>query len=151
MFINRYRFVELKYRRSEQSRKEGSESGGGKAARIETVVIFLPDIHSCMPNRSEWDGVQQLYKQALEKFLSAENNSSGSNKSGSSSDDVEIVTNTAEKATPIAESTTDGDQIETKSEPTEDVAMTTDVLEEAANDISIVNLASHKHAIDCKK
>ncbi|XP_070503451.1 cell division cycle and apoptosis regulator protein 1-like isoform X2 [Chironomus tepperi] len=68
-----YRFVELKYRRTEQIKKEGDSGSTIKPARIETVVIFLPDVHSCMPNRSEWDGVQQQYKQALEKLLTADN------------------------------------------------------------------------------
>lgn len=40
-----------------------------KPARIETVVIFMPDIYSCMPNRAEWEVLQQQYKQACEKFL----------------------------------------------------------------------------------
>ncbi|KAL7021308.1 hypothetical protein ACKWTF_011834 [Chironomus riparius] len=68
-----YRFVELKYRRTEQNKKEGDSGSTIKPARIETVVIFLPDVHSCMPNRSEWEGVQQQYKQALEKLLTADN------------------------------------------------------------------------------
>lgn len=68
-----YRFVELKYRRTEQNKKEGESGSTIKPARIETVVIFLPDVHSCMPNRSEWEGVQQQYKQALEKLLTADN------------------------------------------------------------------------------
>ncbi|KAL9694754.1 hypothetical protein quinque_014039 [Culex quinquefasciatus] len=45
-----YRFVELYYRRSETYHK-----GRLIPARIETVVIFLPDIRSCQPTRPEWD------------------------------------------------------------------------------------------------
>lgn len=41
-----------------------------KPARIETVVIFFPDIYSCVPNRFEWEQLQQQYKQACDKFLS---------------------------------------------------------------------------------
>lgn len=41
-----------------------------KPARIETVVIFFPDIYSCVPNRFEWEQLQKQYQQACEKFLS---------------------------------------------------------------------------------
>lgn len=73
----RYRFLELKYRRSEQVKGESIV----KPARIETVVIFLPDIYSCMPNRAEWEKLQQQYKQACEKFL----------QDPESDDDVQII------------------------------------------------------------
>lgn len=61
----RYRFLELKYRRPEQVKGDIV-----KPARIETVVIFFPDIYSCVPNRFEWEQLQQKYKQACDKFLS---------------------------------------------------------------------------------
>ena len=80
----RYRFLELKYRRTEQIKGEGIT----KPARFETVVIFLPDIYSCMPNRSEWDTLQQQYKEACEKFLS----------DSDSDDDVQIISGDEEKS-----------------------------------------------------
>lgn len=61
----RYRFLELKYRRPEQVKGDIV-----KPARIETVVIFFPDIYSCVPNRFEWEQLQKQYQQACEKFLS---------------------------------------------------------------------------------
>lgn len=38
-------------------------------ARTETVVIFLPDVSSCLPNRLEYDQLRQDYKLACEKFV----------------------------------------------------------------------------------
>ncbi len=63
--IYRYRFVELYYRRTEQTLK----SGRVIPARTETVVIFLPDVGSCLSNRLEYDQLRQDYKLACEKFI----------------------------------------------------------------------------------
>lgn len=65
IFPLRYRFVELYYRRSEQNHARG----GVTSARVETVVIFLPDVRSCMPNRLEWETVSGNYKTALQTLL----------------------------------------------------------------------------------
>ncbi|KAI4460282.1 cell division cycle and apoptosis regulator protein [Holotrichia oblita] len=62
----RYRFVELYYRRSETSHK-----GKAVPARVETVVIFLPDVWSCVSTRLEWDGMQLNYRKQLERRLKA--------------------------------------------------------------------------------
>jgi hypothetical protein len=164
LFINRYRFVELKYRRSEQNKKEGSD-GGARPARIETVVIFLPDIHSCMPNRSEWDGVQQQYKLALEKFLTANNEpepAASSDKESvgaegaAASSTADVVIKVADDEKSAAETTSN--VVEAKIDQSEDVTMAddssssavaatttvaavaADVLDGAQNDIPIVNL-----------
>lgn len=72
--INRYRFVELYYRRSEQAKdkdKNASNGSSSKSARIETTVIFLPDTSSIMPNRLEYEDVQLRYKEALQSFLAS--------------------------------------------------------------------------------
>ncbi|KAK9721467.1 DBC1 [Popillia japonica] len=61
-----YRFVELYYRRSETSHK-----GKAVPARVETVVIFLPDVWSCVSTRLEWDGMQLNYRKQLERRLKA--------------------------------------------------------------------------------
>lgn len=62
--VSRYRFVEIYYRRPEIVHK-----GHLIPARVETVVIFLPDINSCMPTRSEWEKLQQTYKATFERVL----------------------------------------------------------------------------------
>lgn len=41
-------------------------------SRVETVVIYLPDISSCIPTLLEWDGIQSLYKTTLEKVIKQE-------------------------------------------------------------------------------
>ncbi|KAL1492187.1 hypothetical protein ABEB36_012671 [Hypothenemus hampei] len=63
-----YRFLELYYRRGETTHK-----GKTVAARVETVVIFLPDVWSCLPTRVEWEEIQQGYRKHLEKILNADN------------------------------------------------------------------------------
>lgn len=64
---DRYRFVELYYRRSDSTHK-----GKTVPARVETVVLFLPDVWSCVPTRLEWDGLQQTYQKQLERKLKAD-------------------------------------------------------------------------------
>lgn len=39
------------------------------AARIETVVLYLPDVWNCLPTRLEWDGLHLNYKKQLERKL----------------------------------------------------------------------------------
>lgn len=38
-------------------------------SRVETVILFLPDVWSCVPTRLEWDGLQLNYKKQLERKL----------------------------------------------------------------------------------
>lgn len=56
--------MELYYRRSEINHK-----GRLIPARIETVVIFLPDVRSCTPTRLEWDSLHIKYKNSLDCIL----------------------------------------------------------------------------------
>lgn len=70
MSITRYRFVELYYRRGESTHK-----GKVVPARVETVVLFLPDIWSCVPTRLEWDQLHQSYRKHLERRLRASEDS----------------------------------------------------------------------------
>lgn len=66
LISNRYRFVELYYRRSESIHK-----GRTIPARVETVVIYLPDVRSCLPTRIEWDGLSTSYKQKMDEVIKA--------------------------------------------------------------------------------
>ncbi|XP_058835786.1 cell division cycle and apoptosis regulator protein 1-like [Topomyia yanbarensis] len=79
-----YRFVELYYRRSETYHK-----GRLIPARIETVVIFLPDVRSCLPTNSEWDELHLNYKSHLERIVNIR--SSDSPESAESADVVAVV------------------------------------------------------------
>lgn len=56
--------MELYYRRGESTHK-----GKAVPARVETVVLFLPDVWSCLPTRLEWDNQQQTYRKQLERLL----------------------------------------------------------------------------------
>uniref|UniRef100_A0A1Q3F266 Putative cell division cycle and apoptosis regulator protein 1 n=1 Tax=Culex tarsalis TaxID=7177 RepID=A0A1Q3F266_CULTA len=67
-----YRFVELYYRRSETYDRKGRLV----PARIETVVIFLPDIRSCQPTRPEWDELHLSYKSHLERIINSQSSDS---------------------------------------------------------------------------
>ncbi|XP_067008402.2 cell division cycle and apoptosis regulator protein 1 isoform X2 [Anabrus simplex] len=62
-----YRFLEIYYRRGETTHK-----GRVVPARVETVVLFLPDVWSCVPTRLEWDGLHLNYKKQLERKLKAD-------------------------------------------------------------------------------
>lgn len=64
---DRYRFLEIYYRRGESTHK-----GRVVPARVETVVLFLPDVWSCVPTRLEWDGLHLNYKKQLERKLKAD-------------------------------------------------------------------------------
>lgn len=72
-----YRFLELYYHRSESIYKGKTIPG-----RVETVVIYLPDINSCMPTRMEWTQLQDNYKMKLEQIIL--NNQANCNSSSSS-------------------------------------------------------------------
>lgn len=61
---HRYRFAEIRYHRPEETHK-----GRVVPARVETVVLFLPDVWSCNPSRIEWEGLGVAYKRQLaDKF-----------------------------------------------------------------------------------
>ncbi|KAG8037133.1 hypothetical protein G9C98_004455 [Cotesia typhae] len=60
-----YRFLELYYRRAETTHK----SGRVVPSRVETVILFLPDVWSCVPTKLEWDGLHLSYKKQLERKL----------------------------------------------------------------------------------
>lgn len=38
-------------------------------ARVETVVIYLPDVRSCVPTRLEWDDLNVSYRQKLDHVI----------------------------------------------------------------------------------
>lgn len=62
---HRYRFLELYYRRAETTHK----SGRVVPSRVETVILFLPDVWRCVPTKLEWDDLHLNYKKQLERKL----------------------------------------------------------------------------------
>ncbi|KAI4499751.1 hypothetical protein M0802_005007 [Mischocyttarus mexicanus] len=80
-----YRFLELYYRRAETTHK----SGRVVPSRVETVILFLPDVWSCVPTRLEWDGLQFNYKKQLERKLL---------RAASNPDDLDAANDTDEAA-----------------------------------------------------
>jgi len=62
-----YRFAEIRYFRPESKHKDRVQ-----AARVETVVLFLPDVWTCSPTRLEWDSLQQAYQKQLQMKLNPE-------------------------------------------------------------------------------
>uniref|UniRef100_A0A6P7GZB4 Cell division cycle and apoptosis regulator protein 1-like isoform X1 n=1 Tax=Diabrotica virgifera virgifera TaxID=50390 RepID=A0A6P7GZB4_DIAVI len=91
-----YRFLELYYRRSESTYK-----GKTIPARVETVVLFLPDVWSCLPTRVEWDDLQNSYKKQCERILTqpetvdAAADGAGAAESGGSGDAASRVADTS--------------------------------------------------------
>ena len=59
-FSPRYRFAEIRYLRADSR---------DKPARVETVVLFLPDVWRCSPSRLDWMSLQKAYAQKLQKKL----------------------------------------------------------------------------------
>ncbi|KAM7348866.1 cell division cycle and apoptosis regulator protein 1-like isoform 2-T2 [Cochliomyia hominivorax] len=59
-----YRFVELYYHRTEYKNMEKDGP-----PRVETVVIYLPDVHSCMPSIEEWQTLTEVYKSAADDVI----------------------------------------------------------------------------------
>lgn len=57
--------MELYYRRAETTHK----SGRVVPSRVETVILFLPDVWRCVPTRLEWDSLHLGYKKQLERKL----------------------------------------------------------------------------------
>ncbi|KAL8587387.1 hypothetical protein ACOMHN_062121 [Nucella lapillus] len=55
-----YRFAEIRYLRAESR---------DKPARVETVVLFLPDVWRCAPSRLDWMTQQKAYALKLQKKL----------------------------------------------------------------------------------
>ncbi|XP_049786967.1 cell division cycle and apoptosis regulator protein 1-like isoform X2 [Schistocerca cancellata] len=76
-----YRFLEIYYRRGETTHK-----GRTVAARVETVVLFLPDVWSCVPTRLEWDGLHLNYKKQLERKQKADQDAAN----GATGDEKEV-------------------------------------------------------------
>ncbi|XP_018897471.2 cell division cycle and apoptosis regulator protein 1 [Bemisia tabaci] len=62
-----YRFVEIHYQRGDTIHK-----GKHIPARTETVVLFLPDVWSCIPTQLEWDKIRSDYKKFVEKSVEPE-------------------------------------------------------------------------------
>lgn len=58
-------------------------------SRVETVILFLPDVWSCVPTKLEWDGLQLSYKKQLERKLL---------RAASSPDDLDAANETDEAA-----------------------------------------------------
>lgn len=86
----RYRFLELYYHRGEY---KNTEKNSSVSSRVETVVIFLPDVHSCLPSAEQWTQLTQTYKKAGENAVMrppvSTSSVSGSGKSKSSNTDPE--------------------------------------------------------------
>lgn len=77
--------MELYYRRSETYHK-----GRLIPARIEMVVIFLPDVRSCQPTRPEWDELHLSYKSHLERIINSQNSDSPDPAESSSAETQQI-------------------------------------------------------------
>lgn len=63
----RYRFVEIYYHRPKSTHK-----GKQIPARVETVVVYVPDVWSVMPSCLEWDELQCSMKKQMDSKLSVE-------------------------------------------------------------------------------
>ncbi|XP_063994162.1 cell division cycle and apoptosis regulator protein 1-like [Diachasmimorpha longicaudata] len=60
-----YRFLELYYRRAETTHK----SGRIVSSRVESVILFLPDVWSCVSTKLEWDTLHVSYARQLDRKM----------------------------------------------------------------------------------
>lgn len=84
--------MELYYRRVETVRK-----GRTIPARTQTVVIFLPDVRSCLPTRLEWDDLSIKYKKHLEMKKQNNDGEIGDGDKIKQSKSDELVNNSSNK------------------------------------------------------
>ena len=98
------KFLKIHYRR---------QASSSKPARTETVVIFFPDIWSCMPTKLEYDVVCEQYSQAcklkqegksLASLREADTEKEISPATGAAPEDEEMETE-EERAEPTGEAT----------------------------------------------
>lgn len=105
--------MELYYKSNEVVRKDRTIP-----PRTETVVIYLPDIRSCVPTRLEWDALTVSYKQKLESVMAKSQGgagSSGSSKTSSSNKKANDSKTVAGDATVKSEVVPDaGDEVSTQ-------------------------------------
>jgi len=59
---NRYRVAEIRYHRVSSSMK----------SRIESVLLFVPDVWSCVPTASQWENIVQSYMQPTSEQTEAD-------------------------------------------------------------------------------
>lgn len=111
----RYRFVELHYRRK----------GRNDPAKTQTVVIFLPDVRSCVPTRIEWDELNAKYKQHFETSTKkggedVVSNSVGDSGDPSSSGNVDASSMNENRSTAVGLSGNDNESDRTKTTASEE-------------------------------
>ena len=108
-----------------------------------------------MPNRPEWEGVQQQYKQALEKLLTADNDPVHEEEEEEHEEEKEIVDKVVESVaadeksdmeapSEISTKLTDENSASTAKDDQENDSKMADASDGNQKDILIVNLASHK-------
>lgn len=82
--------------------------------RVETVVFYLPDVHSCIPSIDEWQTLTQVYKNAAEDVIARRTAlvaaaAALSTDENDKSNDVEIVDSTLGEEEEVAEENFDND------------------------------------------
>lgn len=78
--ISRYKFLEINYYRPVDRQGIVQQEDGDKEehaainteteARVEKVVIFIPDIWSCMPHEDEWAEIKATFEKRLASLIS---------------------------------------------------------------------------------
>lgn len=105
-----------------------------ETGRVNTVVVYMPDVRSCIPTAEEWLVLKGQYKMALQRVLDQNDNSSKASNSNADNGDQktpekDTSVNNLEKITETSAvvpeeekaATTDGEV-----EPEKDVAMETE-------------------------
>lgn len=130
--------MELYYRRVECVRK-----GRIIPAKTQTVVIFLPDVRSCLPTRVEWDELAIKYKQRLDFELKKQSNggsddSESMKKDSSKADDSINCSNSNEE-----NAENDTNDANTNQDDNKNQCTTDSVGEDSATTASVIEKALH--------
>lgn len=112
--------MELYYRRSETYHK-----GRLIPARIEMVVIFLPDVRSCQPTNPEWDELHLSYKSHLERIINSQNSDSPVPAESSSAANAAAPATTTQQTSPEGDTVASSDAKASADAPAAVAASTT--------------------------
>lgn len=112
--------MELYYRRSETYHK-----GRLIPARIEMVVIFLPDVRSCQPTNPEWDELHLSYKSHLERIINSQNSDSPVPAESSSAANAAAPATTTQQTSPEGDTVASSDAKASADAPAAAAASTT--------------------------
>lgn len=94
-----------------------------ESGRVQTVVVYLPDIRACVPTADEWPVLKRQYKGALQRVLDQNSNSSKASNSNPDSGSGSKGASGGEAAKKAPETVKEGEGAKKKMEEKEKKAV----------------------------